>query len=102
MTKLSFSSNYYCLLGIHPVGTELPEASSCSLRTCMSGPGWSEASWVQSQICKGCDCCLVDGKVVCDGFGWRTSGGENMECCRGKVVEIKDTQTGGDEHLLLQ
>ena len=48
-------------------------------------------SWVFS-VYPGCGCCVVEGKLVPDGFSW-TIGSypvQTWECCRGKIVRVRD------------
>ena len=48
-------------------------------------------SWVFS-VYPGCGCCVVEGKLVPDGFSW-TIGSypvQTWECCRGKIVRVTD------------
>ena len=77
--------------GLHPIKTSIPEPSTCSIRTCEMTSGWALAAWVTKPVFSGCNCCLVDGKLVPDGYSWTSESYpvEILECCRGKMFWFK-------------
>jgi len=74
--------------GLHQLGRTIPDPTTCSTRVCEVMEGWVHAAWVTTQLYPGCGCCVVEGKVVPDGFSWTVGlyPPEKWECCRGKVV----------------
>jgi len=80
--------------GVHPAGKTFEEVSMCTQRTCIASEDWTEAAWVTKQVFPGCDCCLVRGKMVPDGFNWTVGAWpvENWTCCKGKIARLFDNQ----------
>eukprot|EP00091_Calanus_sinicus_P004875 TRINITY_DN15235_c0_g1_i1.p1 TRINITY_DN15235_c0_g1~~TRINITY_DN15235_c0_g1_i1.p1 ORF type:complete len:121 (-),score=33.94 TRINITY_DN15235_c0_g1_i1:47-385(-) len=78
--------------GLHPLKKSIPDPATCSIRTCEASEDWAHAAWVSKQQFPGCGCCLVEGKMVPDGFSWTvgTYPVETWECCRGKAVMIME------------
>ena len=70
--------------GILPIETVKLEPSTCSERTCQYSESSLHSSWISSQVLPGCNCCVVDGKLVPDGFSWR----------------VEDEQFGKNDQLL--
>eukprot|EP00091_Calanus_sinicus_P004876 TRINITY_DN15235_c0_g1_i2.p1 TRINITY_DN15235_c0_g1~~TRINITY_DN15235_c0_g1_i2.p1 ORF type:complete len:125 (-),score=37.55 TRINITY_DN15235_c0_g1_i2:47-421(-) len=78
--------------GLHPLKKSIPDPATCSTRMCETSKDWAHAAWVSKQQFPGCGCCLVEGKMVPDGFSWTvgTYPVETWECCRGKAVMIME------------
>ena len=78
--------------GLHSPDWNVSDPTTCSIRQCKTQEGWAQAAWVTSQQYPGCGCCVVEGKLVPDGFSW-TIGSypvQTWECCRGKIVRVTD------------
>merc|ERR1712096_230723 len=82
--------------GLQYFGGSVSDPTTCSARRCEAQEGWSHAAWVTTQLYPGCGCCLVKGEMVPDGFSWTvgTYPRETWECCKGKVVMLKDPVKG--------
>merc|ERR1719369_2400708 len=82
--------------GLHNFNWTVPDPATCSSRRCESQEGWIHAAWVTTQLYPGCGCCLVEGDMVPDGYSWTvgTYPRETWECCRGKVVMLKEPVKG--------
>jgi len=81
--------------GILPIGEIKLEPSTCSKRTCEYSASSQHSSWISTQILPGCNCCVVDGKLVPDGYSWFIDRQE-YECCEGKIVSVVDSSGSGD------
>ena len=78
------------------------EPSTCSERTCEYSATSQHSSWISRQVFPGCKCCVLDSKLVPDGYSWESEGEEYgkiitnhskrryfiLECCEGKIVSV--------------
>ena len=76
--------------GLHHLDVSVPDPASCSTRRCEVQAGLVHAAWVTTKLFPGCGCCMVEGKMVPDGFSWTvgTYRVETFECCKGEVVRV--------------
>jgi len=82
--------------GILPINEIKLEPLTCSERTCKYSTSSQHSSWISTQILPGCNCCVVDGKLVPDGHSWFIDWQE-YECCEGKIVAVIDGSGSGEE-----
>ena len=75
---------------LHYLGAEVPDPSTCSIRTCEYDPAWPHSVWITEKELEGCDCCLLpNGTLVPDGATWvdfNVIPPQLRECCRGQIV----------------
>ena len=60
-----------------PLGTSKLEKNTCSQRTCFYSESLPYSTWISKQVVDGCGCCVVDDKLVKDGYMW-TNGNETL------------------------
>jgi len=71
--------------GLSTLNTKKLEPKSCSERECYYTDALPFSTWISFQALSGCDCCILDGKLVADGHSW-VHKGKVFECCRGEIV----------------
>merc|ERR1719300_672451 len=76
-----------------PIDTIKLEPSTCSNRTCEYSRSSQHSSWISTQVLPGCNCCVLDGELVSDGYSWEVDGVE-YECCDGKIVTVVEGSGG--------
>merc|ERR1712133_147369 len=70
---------------LHSIGSSVLEPTTCSARKCSYVSSIPHTIWKSQQIISGCDCCVLNGNLVQDGYQW-WSNGFSFECCRGEIV----------------
>jgi len=93
--EVDFTYKYCCNdeEGILPIDTIKLEPSTCSNRTCEYSRSSQHSSWISTQVLPGCNCCVLDGELVSDGYSWEVDGVE-YECCDGKIVTVVEGSGG--------
>jgi len=101
--EIDFTYTYCCNdeEGILPINTTKLEPSTCSERTCEYSPSFQHSSWISTQVLSGCNCCVIDGILVPNGFSWNIED-EEFECCEGKIVSVYEGSGSSYEILAIE